>query len=139
MALPRGLDLHCLRHAAQNVTDGRYTDVTLIDLRGVLDKLPLLPLDPSRPTAEPLAATGTDGKTDPDARFTVCCAVCSPADESSTSGAIVDKRSRNIELSAVAVTDAADNACAPLSIVGQLRAQGLEPWTHGLKGRCSTD
>ncbi len=22
---------------------------------------------------------------------------------------------------------------------GKLGAQGLEPWTHGLKGRCSTD
>ena len=160
-ALGRTLDVHCLRHSfnsllaaagvplttrqilmrhtAQTVTDGRYTDVTLIDLRGALDKLPPLRLDPSRPDAERLRATGTGGKAYADARSTVCRAVYSPADESGTRRVTLDESSRSTMQAPTAASDAADDACDSLTSVGQLRAQGLEPWTHGLKGRCSTD
>ncbi len=57
-----------------------YADVTLIDVRGALDWLPALPLNPSRHSADRLAATGTDGKSDTDARFTVYHGVFCPAD-----------------------------------------------------------
>jgi hypothetical protein len=39
----------------------------------------------------------------------------------------------------LATTLAADSNCDRVQQDGELRAQGLEPWTHGLKGRCSAD
>ncbi len=113
------------RHAAQTTTGGRCTDVTLIDLRGALDKLGRLSPDGNGPHAARHAAS-------------VCRAAYSPADESDTRGVILDESARNAQRTATAASDAADNACEPLSIAGQMRAQGLEPWTYGSKGRCST-
>ncbi|MDM8006168.1 MAG: hypothetical protein QUV05_08495, partial [Phycisphaerae bacterium] len=81
-ALGRSLDIHCLRttfnslmaaasvplttrrilmrHAAAGITDEHYTDRTLIDLRGALDRLPVLPLDGAAAEPATLAANGTD-------------------------------------------------------------------------------
>ncbi len=47
-----------MRHAAETVTDGHYSDPKLIDLRGALDVLPALPLDGLDPRQQ--WATGTD-------------------------------------------------------------------------------
>ncbi len=153
--LGRGLDVHCLRHtfnsllavagvplttrqilmrhAAQTVTDAHYTDRTLIDLRAALDKLPRLPLDGERPGAERHVATGTDDAAP------VCCLVCSARDDSSACGAIAGNSSENASAPTIAVSDGADTVNATLSLADPLRALGLEPRTHGLKGRCSTD
>jgi integrase len=155
----RGLDVHCLRHtfnsllaaadvplttrrilmrhAGGGMTDEHYTDRTLIDVRGALDKLPRLLLDPSRPTAEPLAATGTGGKSDVDARFTVCRPVYSAHDKSSTSGAIVDTCARNGGSAANIASDVAGNGCEPLPSADEPRRKGVEPLTFGSVGRCS--
>jgi len=51
-----------MRHAAQGVTDEHYADAKLIDLRGALDRLPLLPLD-GKPERQAQNATGTDDRT----------------------------------------------------------------------------
>ena len=105
-----------MRHAAETVTDEHYVDAKLIDLRGAPDKLPLLPLHGGRPDAEPQAATGTDGKSDTDARFMVCRAVCSAHDKPSTSGTIVDSSQRNAELGAPSASDAVAERSESLSI-----------------------
>ena len=128
-----------MRHAAQTITDARYTDKTLIDLRGALAELPALPLPAPRTGRGVLAATGTDGSTDPKARFTVCCPVYSPDDESCTQDDIPDKLAGNRGFAEIIASDAPGASCASASAAGQMRALGLEPRTHGLKGRCSTD
>jgi len=127
-----------MRHAAEGVTDEHYTDPTLIDTRGALAKLPVLPLRWTDPNAENMAATGTDGKPDTDARFTVCRAVYSSADKPSTSGAIVDNSARNAGSSDSAVSGAADKSNERLSIGGQKRAMGFEPTTSSLGSWHST-
>jgi hypothetical protein len=64
-----------MRHAAEGVTDGHYADAKLIDLRGALELLPLLPLT-GEPGGERSAATGTDDAAP------VCMSVCFPAGDS---------------------------------------------------------
>ncbi len=140
MADPRMWIPSVYQRAPDGITgDARYTDRTLIDLRGALEQLPPLPLPAVRPGRVPLAATGTDGSTDPGARFTVCRPVYSPRDESGTRDDIPDKLARNHALAETLPSDTPRKRCASASSVDQMRALGLEPRTHGLKGRCSTD
>jgi hypothetical protein len=51
-----------MRHAAEGVTDEHYADTKLIDLRGALNRLPVLPLD-GKPEHQTQSATGTDDAT----------------------------------------------------------------------------
>jgi hypothetical protein len=62
------------RHAAQTTAGGRCTDVTLIDLRGALDKLARLSTDGNGPHAA-----------------SVCRAAYSPVDESDTRAVVLEQ------------------------------------------------
>ncbi len=57
-----------MRHADIKLTMGVYTDPKLLDVRGALDALPLLPLGGGQGEGEALQATGTGG----DFRQAVC-------------------------------------------------------------------
>jgi hypothetical protein len=92
--------------------------VTLIDVRSALDRLPALPLTPNKPDAEQLRGTGTDGKSDSDARFTVCCPVYCPDDESGTPGVTAGNSACANAATPAAVSGRADKRNAPLSNVG---------------------
>lgn len=158
-ALGRGLDIHCLRHtfnsllaaagvplttrrilmrhAAQGITDGHYTDKTLIDLQGALDQLPLLPLD--GPAGRELQrATGTcdahpvEVKRDSLVPGLVpntgnCCTLGAHADQSGSAGLHAEN----------AVSDGVDTSSGMLSHRGKLHRPGLEPGTFGSVGRRS--
>ena len=50
-----------MRHADIKLTMGVYTDPRLLDVRGALDALPLLPLEGGNAEGELARATGTDG------------------------------------------------------------------------------
>ena len=58
-----------MRHASSGtLTDDIYSDPKVLDLRGALDKLPALPLQPT-PNAERMRATGTAGSDDSGFQF----------------------------------------------------------------------
>ncbi len=120
-----------MRHSVLELTMNTYTDPKLLDVAGALNVLPDLPLDDG-PQAEHQKATGTDGRKlvpmlVPNAGSR--CTTRTPADKSGVGGASAG----------AAVTSYADTSSARESSAERLRAQGLEPWTHGLKGRCSAD
>jgi integrase len=50
-----------MRHSDIKLTMGVYTDPKLLDVRGALDALPMLPLDGDQTESEAAQATGTDG------------------------------------------------------------------------------
>jgi integrase len=50
-----------MRHSTIDLTMNTYTDPRLLDVRGALDALPLLPLGRGQAEGEALPATGTDG------------------------------------------------------------------------------
>jgi len=123
--VPLALRRAMMRHAAESVTDKHY--LKLLDLRGQLDKLPLLPLDPIQPEAEVLAATGTDDAAK------VCTRVYRMLDNSCISGGTADKTDRNACSAKNAVSADVDNSKASLASAVTKRVSGLEPPTFNLE------
>src|SRR5205807_5459514 len=52
-----------MRHSDIKLTMNVYTDPKLLDVRGALDALPILPLDGGNSQRETVQATGTEGST----------------------------------------------------------------------------
>ncbi len=117
------------RHSSIQLTMDRYTHLAVRDAAGDLDKLPALPTAGDRQEAR---ATGTDGRP---ADF-VCAMFAHP----------VSKRGQTVASSGTEAETAADSKRGEnpkenkgFQGKGKVRLQGLEPWTYGLKVRCSTD
>jgi len=133
-----------MRHAAKGVTDNHYADPKLIDLRGALDQLPMLPLEDRlhRNTLRAVAGSNcgvapsskvpriksapvyggvytTDGKTCHFERI-----------GGKTEGTGISRRSD--------VSDALDKRSVRMATVVKKRATRLERATSSLEGWCST-
>ena len=119
-----------MRHAAEGVTDGQYTDATLIDLRAALDRLPMLPLNGGEPDRERPLATGTDGPP----LSSVCSPVCSTQDKPSPLRSAPDNTSGKRLESGRAASGGMDEHRIGLATRVSKRANGFEPSTFSLEG-----
>src|SRR5262249_45328808 len=93
-----------MRHSDINLTVNVYTDPALLDVRGALDALPLLPLGGGQPEGEAVRATGTDG---PAAR-TVAPAVAPTPDNRSSGQSLAGKPAGAGVPNALAASGSAD-------------------------------
>lgn len=119
------------RHSTITLTMDRYTQVGLVDMNAALESMPGIskhPVNLERPLA-----TGTDPNmiatmvaTKPDNR-TVSQSLSDATTQTKTARMTGRKSLPDEELSELVITP------------DEVRAQGLEPWTYGLKVRCSTN
>ncbi len=138
------------RHSTITLTMDRYSHLATGDAAKGLDALPNL--GKPEPKQETAKAEGTTGrpvdmpespKTLPFSYRSACRNPVHPGSNPShrfapegeaqpeMSGARKGRKINNL--------DTGLHVLAPVGTAGEgLRAQGLEPWTHGLKGRCST-
>ena len=120
-----------MRHGTLELTMSTYTDPKLLDVVGALDALPDLPLDDDRQSAR-AKANGTDD----------CKSVPMLVPNSGnrcTPWAFGGKIGETLRATGTDVSVAPGCSSDEMASEDKLRVQGLEPWTHGLKGRCSTD
>ncbi len=123
-----------MRHARNTVTDD-YTDVSLIDLRGALSRLPLIPVDDGR---ERLRATGTHNAISTEViGAPVCDGVCFTDYKPVQNGASADASGGNPSLPDCPVSAESDKSCRSKTTAGTLHRAGVEPATFGSVGRCS--
>jgi hypothetical protein len=126
------------RHSSLELTMGTSTDPRLLDVAGALGVLPALPLD-DEPTAQRAKVTGTCGVENTAAVGTRFVPGFAPAaGDSSTNGATPVKPAESNTKGLPCVSDATDKPYSSEASAVKLRVLGLEPRTHGLKGRCST-
>jgi hypothetical protein len=124
-----------MRHAAQGVTDKHYSDVGLIDFRGALERLPLLPLIQRGSEPQALAATGTDGKGDVEAiAAAACTGACYASDKNGALRDTADQTSRAGARRKSSLSDAPVMSSTLPSSGNQKRANGFEPSTFSLEG-----
>jgi hypothetical protein len=122
-----------MRHSKIDLTMSVYTDPRLLDVRGALDVLPVLPLNGPQAEGQAALATGTDG---PAAR-TLAPTLAPTPDLSVQTESILDKGPRtgtpNALAAALAVSGNADKGKEPLAsaVSGSagMGATGLEPVT----------
>jgi integrase len=101
-----------MRHSDIKLTMNVYTDPALLDVRGALDALPLLPLGGGQPEEEAVRATGTDG---PAAR-TVAPMVAPTPDNLSTMQSLAGKPAGAGLPNALAVSGSTDKKKDSLTI-----------------------
>ncbi len=138
------------RHSTITLTMDRYSHLSMGDAAKALDALPSL--GTPEPKQEKAKAEGTTGlpvdapEKPTTLPFSYRSAYRNPVHPDGNTGhRPAPKGSRTAEISdarkpqEMKDLDTDSHALAPTGTDGKgLRAQGLEPWTHGLKGRCST-
>jgi integrase len=93
-----------MRHSDIKLTMGVYTDPKLLDVRGALNALPLLPLPGGQPEEEVARATGTDGA----ARRTLAPTLAPTLDNPGTTLAFPGKAVSTDVLNTLAVSGSGD-------------------------------
>ena len=112
-----------MRHSDIKLTMGVYTDPKLLDVRGALDALPLLPLGGGQAEGKALKATGTEG----DFRQAVCFVAPTVAPTS-------DNPRTPLSFSGKAFTDEPEfNPSGPVAVSG-IPGKRKEPLTTAVSG-----
>ncbi len=138
------------RHSTITLTMDRYSHLAMGDAAKALDALPSL--DKPEPKQETAKAEGTydapvDVPATPKTLPFPCRSACrNPVHPGgNASHRVAPEGEERPEMSGsrkgrkVKDLDTDSHGLAPTGTDGRgMRAQGLEPWTHGLKGRCST-
>ena len=123
------------RHSTITLTMDRYAHVSVLDMHAALESLPGIPETPDRDRSQ---ATGTDQ-----------ALPCVVPDVATNGGNPASPHVFSPVLDSTTAEPAADRIVRPVQHLRQeprtpdkkkrVRAQGLEPWTYGLKVRCSTN
>jgi len=134
-----------MRHSKIDLTMNVYTDPALLDVRGALDALPLLPLGGGHAEGDALQATGTEG----DFRQGVCLVAptVAPTPDNLVQPVAfpvisADDGRRGTDGGSLAVTACGDKRkhppTIPVSGCHQVGATGLEPVTPSVSSWCSS-
>jgi len=119
------------RHSTITLTMDRYSHVGILDMDTALKSLPGIPERLGLP--EQAAVTGTD-------QSLVATMVAMLPAESSSSQELSEVNSDTKTARITGRKSIPDEELPPLVITpDEMRAQGFEPWTYGLKVRCSTN
>jgi site-specific recombinase XerD len=119
------------RHSTITLTMDRYSHVGLLDMNSALESLPGIPTCSTDDNRE--VATGTD-------QSLVATLVATIPAECRSSHALSEANPETKTARITGPKSLPDEELPPLVITpDEMRAQGFEPWTYGLKVRCSTN
>ncbi len=144
-----------MRHSSIELTMNTYTDPRLLDLSGALEQLPALPLDdgnggdralatgtddaPSNYLADRIDRAGERNDAHASAARTLTPMLTRTPGNSGAFEALSGKSDELLDRRDRRASVACDERKQHVARGDKMRTLGLEPRTHGLKGRCSTD